>query len=73
MIKLNKKTAVPYLKARLSKIYEVTHYYGDSYDTDLMIRIGKKREYLDDEAINVNIRMDKKSKIRMYKKYSYVT
>lgn len=70
MIKLNKKTAVPFIRERLEKIYEVTHYYGDSYDRDLMVRIGKKREYLDDEAIFMTLD-EYKDNIILRKKWDY--
>lgn len=70
MIKLSKKTAVPYLTERLKKIIEVTHYYGDSYDRDLMVRIGKKREMLDDEAFFITLD-EYKDNIILRKKWDY--
>ena len=70
MIKLNKKTAVPFLTERLKKIIEVTHYYGDSYDRDLMVRIGKKREMLDDEAFFITLD-EYKDNIILRKKWDY--
>ena len=70
MIKLNKKNAIPFIRERLEKIYEVTHYYGDSYDTDLMVRIGKKREYLDDEAIFMTLD-EYKDNIIVRRKWDY--
>lgn len=70
MIKLNKKTAIPFLTERLKKIIEVTHYYGDSYDRDLMVRIGKKREMLDDEAFFITLD-EYKDNIILRKKWDY--